>query len=278
MMFSMLHRQENSLVRYVRLIEHGNALGLGREIIEKIGRLGKAIFVDDYQYTCDVQAQLSYINRSSRNQPSDMPSCASALEDVVKIANSIDQKFGTIAVLFVDTGSANFFSTLNLDPQFFHNAHAKVLKAPFTFNLCRQFLRQHQNREQKLSLQQQLNLLNCLEPKYVHFPCIQGEFSWDVMSIKHGVLENSLEDNLRMQSNQRQLSLPKPRGVGGHSGRNSSNHATNRSLESLKSQFVARGFLRLLFRDSIRLCVVWNGYDACSGKLKALCAYSIGLN
>ncbi len=120
-----------------------------------------------------------------------------------------------------------------------------------------------------LTLPEQLMILNCLEPKFVHFPYVQGGLTWNSKSIKQGVLDRAIDDVLLMQSRHTNLSHSKVR-VSSHSfGRNSINHGnnnTNTSLLSLRSQFVCLGFLRILVRNQSQVSVVWNGYDACSGE------------
>ncbi len=156
----------------------------------------------------------------------------------------------------------------NLDYNFFHRARSQLQRFPVaSFNLCQRFLLNYRHEGPvELSLQDQIKLLNCFEPKFVHFPYVRGPSTWNRMSTKQGVLDDRIEEVLLMQARQQTLALTLNR-QGHRFGKNTVKHSrqTGQSIRSLKSQFVSMGFLRLLYRDRLKISVAWNAYNACSG-------------
>jgi len=267
---SFLLQVGEHLVRYVRLIEQGDAVGFGQELLRHLGKHSSATLVDDYQFTSDTHTSLITVDRSSRNQNPDLQSCVNKFKSIISASKQSEKLFPGVTLIFSTRGIAGDITlSHNINSTFFDRVeNAFKLHPPTSFNLCRNFLRLHiSGKHSNLSLSEQLKLLNCLEPKFIHFPYIQGGLTWNSKSIKQGVLDHAIDDVMLMQSRHTNLSHSKVRENAHSLGRNFTNHGkSNTSLSSLKSQFVCIGFLRLLVRNQSQVSVVWNGYDASSGE------------
>ena len=261
-MFSFLHQfTDGRLFRYVRLIEFGDDVGLGDAILTR--GTSAATIVVDHQYTLDTQTQLSKA-KQSRGETSDMTLCLSEYQLLIQACEKAPIRLGIQCILFLHGSFGEHKSCFNISSSFVDSIKDGMM-AQQKFNLCQAFVPSFLNRD--LTLQDQFTLLNCMEPKFVHFPYVKGPLSWNSMSLKHGLLENCLDEIRSMQS-QHNVTKYKHFRKGSHHGSNHRSHhpSLQRScFVELKSQFVSRGFFRVLIRDSTRLSVVWNAYDPCSG-------------
>lgn len=267
---SILCLEGTKLVRYVRLIEFGDICGLGKVILEKLTRNTEIIKVEDYQYTKDTAFALRR-TRVTRNQTNDAQVCCNMWKSMCDISQKHDN-LGFISILILEgSDRKRHCYCMNLNPDVIKECTSLVIESPRTFNLSISFLiGSSLTSKQDLTFQDHLLLLNCMEPQFVHFPFEQGSNSWPNLSMKQGILSNCLDEVLRSQL--RISSIQSNNAICGDSspfhrlGGNSKIRSVRpKLLESLKEQFISKGFLRLAQRDQRLLSVIWNSYNPCTG-------------
>jgi len=276
-MYSIITRVDSEFVRYIRLLEFGDAVGLGQRFMESMSQNSDTTYVDDYQYTSDTQQALNSARTNSRNQVDDMTVCKTSFQTLKHQSEKLEKTRGVIAVLFVSEHSVRdgtLFECLNMEPTFFERIYKEFRKAPrISFNLCHKFWVSYRNTHDLL-LSEQLSLVNSLEPKFIHFPFTKDGHDWHFKSTKQAILDDNFElvrtFQLRHAQNIPTTRKRKP-STNGSARFNRSTIPHTASLESLKLQFIAKGFFRVIQRDKMRLTVVWNAYDACSGTCLCAC-------
>jgi hypothetical protein len=265
--FSILLRIDGVFVRYVRLMEHGDAVGFGAELMRLMGKHSTVTeFIEDYQYTMDTESALM-ASRESRNQKDDLTACTQAFDTLTRISNEdVDKKTGVMLILHVDA----LLRCTNMDPNFVIRTKQSLTPTPRSrFNLCTKFWMSC-HLPPTLTMKQQLQLVNCIEPKFIHFPYSKSGVTWDTMSTKHAIIHDNLALTLAARSSEKSLAAVNSRARMPQRQRGVRPSALAKplrfsSIESLKSQFVSAGFFRVVFRDAVRVSVVWNAYDACTG-------------
>ena len=269
-LFSMITRVDGRFVRYMRLLEFGDATGLGHKFIESMSQHSDTIYVEDYQYTKDTQDTLNSIRKNSRNHKDDIATCKTAFEVLKHQSKTLEKTRGVIVVMMIqgDGVDDKFFDCLNMEPLFFERVHQQFRKSPpISFNLCNKFWASYRS-NRDLQLSEQLSLINSLEPKFIHFPFTKDGYDWHSKSAKQAILDDNYElvQTFQLRHTQHTSTPRKRKSSSVHAARSHrSAIAHTASLESLKHQFIAKGFCRLIHRDKMRITVVWNAYDACSG-------------
>jgi hypothetical protein len=267
-MFSIITKIDTGFVRYMRLLEFGDAIGLGQKFIERMSQNTGTTYVDDYQYTKDTQQALNSVRSNSRNQKDDMAVCKTSFQKLKHQSSELEKTRGVIAVFFANEDSDTFFDSLNMETAFFQRMYQEFRQSPpISFNLCHKFWVSYRN-TRDLLLPEQLSLVNSLEPKFIHFPFTKDGHDWHSKSTKQAILDDNLEliRTFQLHHSQHMPTTRKRKpstNLSAHSHRSAIPHSA--SLESLKRQFIAKGFCRVIHRDKMRITVIWNAYDACSG-------------
>ena len=259
------------VVRYVRVVEHGSTTGLVQCWISRLRSVMDVDIVVDYQVTSDTVMSLrSYT--PTRNRDSDVTDCLKLWNTIC--ATSTEPSLRLSCIFIASVKQEDVFTTFNIDKHMIEGLIVQLAQAPRSFNLNKNFLLTQPRLDTPLPIEKQLELVNCLPPQYVHFPYTLGAPSWNHKSLKQAAIDGCLRERLEWQESrfddrQQPPKRQRPSTPSSHRARQlrAVESACHPILVSMKQEFVAKGFFRIIQRTSLRATILWNAYDCTSGRL-----------
>lgn len=255
---------DGQLYRYIRVIEDGDTMGLARAMTKKLQAVTSIMYILDYQYNKDTKQSSSRLTRTTK---SDIEACLQLWETMCDASNRADPGLSCSSMLLVARNGNTVKRFFNFSQKLMDDCIVSVVKQPQHMNLCLEYLMTstwHTN----LSLEFQIDMINCLPPQWVHFPFADGPNRWYLYSYKEAILHDDYENIVLMQRQHAQMTFPKKRTPKlfhpTNHPRVSKSRQTNPMI-SLQQQFIHFGFLRVIDRSSSSTSIVWNAYDAESG-------------
>jgi hypothetical protein len=256
--------QDNMIFRYCRVLEHGSLIGFAQKCMHTI----QTEIVMDVQCTMDTVLQLQL--QSTRPRKDDVSVCSKLWTKVSDAIMCRHDKGGFISVFAV--GSIPTFMILGVEEKFIFSQWQTLKDMPQRLNLSTQMMMDW--RSEQLSTNEQLDYLNCFPPQ-----CTSSRRSlWQSWSSKspkqkmlNGMRGKELLDYITTcRYPEANKSMHDDQLTDEHPPLHSRRHRTyTRSqtpgIQSLKSQFINKGFLRIIDTSVSGITLVWNSYDQYSG-------------
>jgi hypothetical protein len=266
LMIIVLCKCSSGVRTYIRALETGSGCGFVERFVQGMGCINTPII--DYQCTEDV---VSALKCNLKTRANDIETCLSSWDSMIKQCKE-HTKLAISSMIGIRTEDSSFLKNYKLSIPLITSTLETVSTNPLRFNLCLdRFISTYNNNTEYNDEQSQLNILNCITPKFVHYPYVNGPQSWTALSLKHAVIDDCIESTYALQQSKNSCK----RITQGFKRSIKTQHTTNADVTNnrdddpiflFKQQLMSNGFMRVIEATTYETVIVWNGYDCATGE------------